>query len=282
MTLFRRSEHFKTNDFPRLEVLHHAAKKDIGASPLLLVHGAFAGAWCWEKSFLPWFAEMGFDVFAVSLRGHGESDGAEDLDHFGIDDYVEDLERVVDMLPSEPVIIGHSMGGFVAQKYIQTRGAKGLVLMASVPPTGMMGPAMSLAISKPSLLWQLGVVQACGMQHMTMDAVHAALFSDAVPLDLVSEYMPKFQNESSRACMDMYGLSLPFVAPLTGVPVKVLGAGKDLLVSTPHIHATAAMFGVVADIFYEMGHGMMLEPGWEDVASSILDWLEESGLAPKV
>lgn len=281
VTTFKPVQVYKTKASPKLEIIHHAPEKDIGGPPLLFIHGAFTGAWCWDENFLQWFADRGLHAYAVSLRGHGESEGHENLHSFGIDDYVEDVARAVATLPSPPVLIGHSMGGFIAQKYIINGDAAGMVLMASVPPSGLIGPAMTLAAIRPTLLWQIGAMQAHDEQYMTMEQVQAALFSDSVPVEVISKCMAKFQNESRRACMDMYGFDMPFAAPLTYAQVKVIGAGKDLLISTPHVYATAAMYGVAADIFPHLGHGIMLEPGWEEVTASILAWLQNKDIVPK-
>ncbi|WP_230371066.1 hypothetical protein [Paludibacterium denitrificans] len=53
----------------RLELVHEAAKggvTDKRHAPLLFVHGAYCGAWCWQQHFLPWFAARGYDCWAVS------------------------------------------------------------------------------------------------------------------------------------------------------------------------------------------------------------------------
>ncbi len=41
--------------------------------PLLFIHGAWHGAWCWDEHFLDFFANNGFHAVALSLRGHGNS-----------------------------------------------------------------------------------------------------------------------------------------------------------------------------------------------------------------
>ena len=56
-----------------LEVL--TAGKPSDRPPLLFVHGSFCGAWIWAEHFLPFFAEAGWECCAVSLRGHGGSEG---------------------------------------------------------------------------------------------------------------------------------------------------------------------------------------------------------------
>jgi pimeloyl-ACP methyl ester carboxylesterase len=57
----------------QLEVLTNI-KQVTQRSPILFVHGAWHGAWCWEN-FLPYFADRGYGAYAVSLRGHGASQG---------------------------------------------------------------------------------------------------------------------------------------------------------------------------------------------------------------
>src|SRR5512138_649157 len=88
-------------------------------TPLLFIHGMMHGAWCWEVHFLDYFAQHGFDAYAVNLRGHGNSDGWKHLRWTRIADFVDDVDVAVQQLPAAPVLIGHSMGGFVIQKYLE-------------------------------------------------------------------------------------------------------------------------------------------------------------------
>ncbi|MCA9946237.1 MAG: alpha/beta fold hydrolase, partial [Anaerolineales bacterium] len=62
-----------------LELLVHEPTQKAKNTPLLFIHGAWHGAWCWEEHFLPYFAERGYAVYAPSLRGHGQSSGQERL-----------------------------------------------------------------------------------------------------------------------------------------------------------------------------------------------------------
>ncbi|NDP38037.1 MAG: alpha/beta hydrolase [Rhodoferax sp.] len=60
-------------------------------------------------------------------------------------DYVGDVAQVARQLSAAPIVIGHSMGGLVVQKYLQMHGAPAGVLMASIPPTGVLRTALHLA-----------------------------------------------------------------------------------------------------------------------------------------
>ncbi|RLC08454.1 MAG: alpha/beta hydrolase, partial [Deltaproteobacteria bacterium] len=56
----------------KLEVISKYPKGKKHSVPILFIHGAFAGAWCWEEYFLPYFADHGYESHALSLRGHGK------------------------------------------------------------------------------------------------------------------------------------------------------------------------------------------------------------------
>lgn len=74
----------------------------------VLVHGAWLGAWCWDK-VIPLLEKSGHTAIALDLPGHGNSEVSihgQDIHTYA--DYVADVLRTQD----EPVIlVGHSMGG---------------------------------------------------------------------------------------------------------------------------------------------------------------------------
>ena len=123
-----------------IEVIARECAGESDAPPLLFVHGAGHGAWCWAEHFLDFFAEHGFDSYALSLRGHGRSGGRERLPWTSIADYVSDAEQVAAGLPRDPVLVGHSLGGRVVQKYLEAHEAPAAVLLAP-PRTARPGPA---------------------------------------------------------------------------------------------------------------------------------------------
>ncbi len=263
----------------RLEVISRYPEKDKGHKPLLFIHGAFVGAWCWEKHFLDWFAERGFEVHALSLRGHNGSPGTAGLHGHSISDYVEDVESVATCLGTEPVLIGHSMGGFVAQKYMERHKGAGMVLMASVPPTGAIGPSTTLAMTRPWLMYRVAMVEAFGTRDASAEMLKEAVFSDTLPTTETDEYLRLTQPESMMATLEMHGLNLPnFLGLIGSLPIKVMGAADDKLVAPIHIYATALTYGVEPEIFSGMSHGMMLEFDWEKVCDSIYKWLNDEGL----
>jgi len=257
----------------KLEVLHRAPRKATHSLPLVFVHGAYGAAWVWDEHFLPYFADNGYSAYALSLRGHGDSDGRNGLPQFRLGDYVDDLDRVLRRVGGRAVLIGHSMGGMVVQKMLHRRSVPAAVLMASVPPHGIIGSFCGMSLGNPRLLRELALMQAVGPQTVDVDGLRRALFSAAVPDEVLLSYLPRMQPESAAVILDLLGLDLPPSTRMLDVPVLVLGAERDAFVHEGGLEATARTYGTRAEIFPGMAHAMMLEPNWRDVADRIIEWL---------
>lgn len=244
--------------------------------PLLFVHGAFAGAWMWADHFLPWFAAQGFQAHAVSLRGHGESSGKDTLHRFGISDYVDDLETIIQELGMRPVLIGHSMGGYVVQRYIEQHAVPATVLLCSVPPQGLFAAQFHLVLRRPDLFFEIN--RLLSGHDVDLQIVKDALFAQDVEMAIVEKFYRTMQLESQRAIWDMTLFHLRSWNSLPTPPTLVLGAEDDLLVPAFLVQSTARTFGLSAKIFRHMGHGVTHEPNWQEVTSYIADWLCSQGL----
>jgi pimeloyl-ACP methyl ester carboxylesterase len=260
--------------FDGLEVIVRQPQGKSKPTPLLFIHGAYAAAWCWEEFFLPFFAERGYACYAVSVSGHGGSPGRDRLDSFGIDHYVKDVATVAGQLPVPPVLIGHSMGGMVAQKYLESHDAAGVALLSSVPPQGLWAAALGLAFQKPGLMSDLN--RLLGGGRVAFDTLRQAMFAQPVEQADLARWYRLMQPESHRAIWDMTLFNLPLKSRMRPAPLLVLGAEHDHLIPPSQVEMTARHYGVEAEIFDGMGHGLMLERDWERVAARILAWLPQA------
>ena len=259
--------------FGGLEVLTRFPPGEPRPVPLLFVHGAYTAAWCWEEHFLPFFAEAGYAAYAVSLRGHGRSGGREFLDSFSIADYVKDVATVVAELPAAPVLVGHSMGGMVVQKYLEQAAVPAAVLMCSVPPQGLMAAAFGMMFSQPGLMSDLNTLMGGG--EVALDTLRDALFAQPIGVEDLSRFYRWSQPESHRAIWDMSLFNLPHPSKIDASSLLIQGAELDHLMPASLVEMTARTYGVPATIFPGMGHGLMLERDWQKPAQHILDWLIE-------
>lgn len=265
-----------TARFGDLEVLCRMPAGTPHPTPLLFIHGAFTAAWCWEEHFLPHFANLGYASYAVSLSGHGGSRNRAFLDSYSLADYVADVADVADRLPAPPVLIGHSMGGMVVQKCLERQRVPAAVLMASVPPQGLLGSAFGLAFARPNMMGDLNRIMGGGQPDL--DTLREALFHEPVELVRLHQYYHLCQPESHRAIWDMSLFDLPALAHVALPPMLVLGAEHDMLIPPDQVRMTARRYDTEAHIVPRLGHGMMLESGWRIAADPLAAWLAAHGL----
>ncbi len=260
-----------------LELISKQPTARVNKTPLLFVHGAWHGAWCWDEFFLDYFAEKGYAAHALSLRGHGASDGKEKLRRARLADYVADVAQIAEGLPAPPIIISHSMGGMVTQKYLEMHAAPAAVLLASGPPTGIIPTTLRIARHHPWLFAKANLTMSLYPIVSTPKLAQEAFFSGEMPAEQAGRYFKMMGDESYFAFLDMLGLSLPKPNRIN-TPILVMGAEKDTIFTVDEVKKTAEIYGSEVVIFSNMAHDMMLESGWQDVADKILEWLNKLNL----
>ena len=255
----------------RLELLEAMPLAPEYPHPVLFLHGAFTGAWCWAEHFLACFAEQGFACYALSFRGHGASHGRDALMASGIQDYVEDVFEAVNRIGKPPVLVGHSMGGFVAQKYLEDAPVPALALLAPVPPQGLLASQLKLAFENPTLFAEMNTLLSRGRAFP--EVMQKALFSGPVQADKLVDWFRRTQPESQRAIWDMTLFALPWLWRLNRAPLLWLAAENDALVPVEQMRIGAGMIGAQVEVIPGLGHAMMLEAGWRTVADRVIEWL---------
>ncbi len=253
-----------------LEVIDKGSCTDAHPVPLLFVHGGWHGAWCWEH-FLDFFANAGYHAVAVSLRGHGSSPAPKPLHKVSIADYIDDVRAVADDLGGRPVLIGHSLGGFVIQRYLEQRTAPAAVLVGSVPPQGVVRLALRVWRRRPSMTMEAWTDRTLLKFLATPALAREYLFCADTPESVVQSCMRRTGAESVRAAMTDPMVRRVRIRRVT-TPILVLGAEHDGFVSVGDVRATARAYRTEPE-FFPMGHNMMLEPGWPEVAGRIDAWL---------
>ena len=214
-----------------LEVIDKGRFRDNRCAPVIFVHGGEHAAWCWDEHFLDFFAEHGYRALALSLRGHGASPTAKRLKTCSIADYVDDLRSVAAGLPVAPVVVGHSMGGFVVQKYLESSAAPAAVLMASVPPQGAFGFLTRQIRRHPWVAMRALATGKLVRMFNTPERARECFFSAHTPESEVLRCLARLQDESARVPIDMTLRSLPRTKRVRA-PMLVLGAEDDA--STTH------------------------------------------------
>lgn len=238
--------------------------------PLLLVPGMFAGAWyfaAWQRAL----AARGHPAWALELRGHHQSWPVPALGRVSVTEYVDDALAAARHL-GRPAVIGHSMGGLVAQKVAEADAARALVLVAAAPPAGIpaVGAAAALRMTRylPAMLLSQPLVPRRG----DLDAV----VFNRTPESERDAIAARYVAESGRAARELaFGAAATRVdASRVRCPVLVLAGASDRFVPARVARRLARRYGAAHRQFPGMGHLVVSEPGWEAVVAHVADWLE--------
>ena len=229
---------------------------------ILFVHGMAHGAWCWEEHFIPYFEKLGYNCVAFDLPGH-EVQGSTRRISYSLGDYVNALHRVVADLEAPPVIIGHSMGGMILQKFLQKGSCKKAILLASVPPSGVLMASLRVLTKFPGAIPYLFQLNLLGV----FKKYPQLMFNDK---ELCVRYSPKMCSESILAYL---GLMLPF-HHRTSVPILVVGGSADGLITVQEFADTAKYYKAKLEIIEGGSHDLMLDKDFAKTADAIISWLK--------
>lgn len=231
------------------------------ATPILMAHGSSHGWWAWRK-WQPFFAAAGWPTYALSFRNHLGSDAVAESEYLtlGIQAYVDDLVAVMDWLGAPVVLMGHSLGGIVAQKAAEGRDVAGLVLAASIGPSqiGVQRPGPMPPLDKPVM--------------PSKAEARSRWLHDPWPDDRFEEFYACLAPESPGV-LAWSGSGRTEVDPAQiDCPILVVGGAEDRSY-VPQAERLAKVYG--ADWFEQpdVGHDMMLEAGAIDVAQGVNRWL---------
>lgn len=256
---------------PALQMLHARADRP-DAPAMLLVHGAYTSAQCWAPTFMPYFRSRGYDVYAVSLRGHGASEGKSSLDVAGLSDYLDDIQRAACRIGRLPVLVGSSMGGLLVQRWLAAgRAAKAAVLIGSVPPSGLSAAAMQMAFSNPQAFAELAKLAIAGRVNPRLMGLLSAN-----PLEdrLLKPFYRELGRESTRAMWESTW------APMVGwinsrCPVLAVHGEEDRMVPVESLRTMSTRLNAEVVRLPGVGHLPMIDNEWAKAAEVIDGWLQK-------
>jgi len=239
--------------------------------PVLFVHGYFATSSVFSM-WLPFFAARGGPAYAMNLRGRSGSRPSIDIGSVSIDDFVDDASAVAKHL-GEPAVVGHSMGGLIAQRLAERGEVHAAVLVSPAPPRGISVMSPRLAVKQlkylPSILRSRPVAPARDdLRDVVLNRVSAEL-QDAMLDQLVPD--------SGRAGKEMSITGVPVDQTRVHCPMLVIGARDDRFIPVKIAERVARRYGAPIQILEGHGHMSIVEPGWETLADTIDRWIQEQG-----
>jgi len=248
------------------------------AKNIVMIHGANEGGWCFER-FKAVFEDLGFNCHAPDLVGHGEraTDGGKTLVGVGMADYRAELEAFLDTVPPRPVLLGHSMGGVLAQQLAAQGRPSALIMVAPAPRSGILPPTEA----EKKLDQDLMGLGAFWQSVINPDFSLARIYTlNRVPEAEQRAVFDRFGPESGRAFFEMFfwmfdrARATAVDTDAVTCPVLCLVGSDDKIVSPQTARETARPYRNAT--FWELdghGHMLVLEPGAEAIAQRIADWI---------
>ena len=249
---------------------------------IVMIHGMWGGGWNWEN-YQKFFEGKGYHCLTPTLRFHDVDPKAPPHPQLGTTsllDYAKDLEKEIRKLDTVPILMGHSMGGLLAQ-ILGSRGlAKALVLLTPAAPRGVNALKISVIKSFWSVPTKWGFWRK-PMRPTFAEAVYSMLH--LLPSEKQKEIFDKFVYESGRAACEI-GLTFFDSKRASNVddskitcPVLVIAGAQDRITPASVVRKVAEKYKAVST-YQELAnhaHWLIVEPGWQEITEYIADWLNQ-------
>ncbi|MEZ4617340.1 MAG: alpha/beta fold hydrolase [Caldilineaceae bacterium] len=222
------------------------------SAPIVLVHGAWHGGWCWRK-LVPLLRAAGHELFAPTLTGLGER--AHLLNpQVGLDTHIDDIAALLEYEDLHNVIlVGHSYGGMVITGVAERAASRlaGLVyldafvpqdgqsLLDTLPDGGATVRAQAAAVGEswkvPVPVGTFGVTDESDIQWLTARLTPQPLKSFTEPVRLTTQAartLPRTYilcRQDQTTIFDIHAEQ----AKQVGWNVHELRTGHDAMISVP-------------------------------------------------
>lgn len=264
-------------------------------NPVIFIHGLWIHASAWQ----PWmdlFTERGYAVSAPGWPGDADTvaatrDNADALNDVGIGEVVDHYAQLIDSAggkhETRPVIVGHSLGGLIAQELLALGYAAAAVAIDPAPIKGVKAlPLAQLRSAFPVLgnpanrhravsltPKQFHYAFGNAITEEESDALHARWTIPGPGRPLFEDAAANFVRHSPAAVDTHLAERGPLL--LTSgtedhtVPLKV----------TKEVYGLYGKGGSDTEFheFEGRGHSLTIDGGWRDVADVTLAWLDGKG-----
>ena len=252
-------------------VLHSFPGRKGAGRPLLFLHGAWHGPWYWHP-LAKRLAAAGRKCLLLELPGHGENPwplpGLTSLN-----DYAGLAAKAAGK--HSPVLVGHSMGGWLAQKILE-RADLPAALLAPLPPGGLPKPSFLRLLAA----YPLAMSRALAGRPVAMSgpAMYQRLFKGSDDGFRAGDDFPLLSAEPARTALEM-GLGFCRAAPPRGRAPRLLLAAEDDYFVPPRRQARLAKsLGAEYQMLAGTGHHLIRGDKGGQVAGIMEEWLTRHNL----
>ncbi len=248
--------------------------------PVVMIHGAFCGPWAFEKFRMP-FERRGYAVYVPTLRHHDEGGNPPAaLGTTSLTDFAADLTAFIASLDAPPVLVGHSMGGLLAQMLATRVPVRAAILLAPSAPWGVL-PSTVFEIASAQAMFLAGdfwnqtlkpsywIAKQNSLDKLS-SADRRAVFDRFVPESGLATFETMHWALDTRRAADVRARDVT-------CPIFAISGAEDRINSPATVRRLAQRYRGRArfDELEGHSHWLLSEPGWEKIAERVLAWLDE-------
>jgi pimeloyl-ACP methyl ester carboxylesterase len=260
----------------------------VSNQPVVFIHGLWIHSAAWE----PWatlYRREGYDPVVAGWPGDSPTVEATRRDGdrvggYGVADVVEHYRNVIASLAARPVVVGHSFGGLIAQRLLDSGDAAAAVAVDPAPIKGVTKlPLSQIRSTLPVLRSKANRGKAVTLTERQFRYAIA----NAIPREEARALYEKWSIpapgkplfEVVGAKKDPASPTAVDVANATRGPLLIIGAERDHIVAESVTRQAAELqstSGAVTDyhVFAGRGHSLVIDSRWRDVADYTLGWIK--------
>jgi pimeloyl-ACP methyl ester carboxylesterase len=260
----------------------------IPSKSVVFIHGLWLHATSWD-SWVELFNQAGYNAIAPGWPGEPDTveqarQRPELVAGTSIDDVTAHYKNIVDSLDANPILIGHSFGGLIAEKLL----GEGIgVAAVAIDPAQIKGvlplPLAQLRSALPALANPTNLHKSValtekefrfGFGNALTEQESDELFATwAIP----SPARPLFQ--AAVANFTLHSQAKVNTGNETRGPLLLISGLEDHTVPDVTTRSTLKQYRhstAVTELkqFEGRGHSLTIDHGWKEVADAILEWLQ--------
>lgn len=257
-------------------------------TPVIFIHGLWLHASSWDE-WLKQFEHAGYETMAPGWPGDEPTVNAsrkhpEQVANHGINSVTEHYANIIRNSGIKPVVVGHCLGGLVAQKLLAQDLAAAAVAIDPAQPKGVFRMHMTQLRSVLPVLRSPGqITRANSLSREQFKEI----FANAVPVKEVDMLYDKYTIPAPGRPLfqAMFANLAPHAEARVQLdadrgPLLIIGGEKDQMVPEITSHGIYDLYKkkshTVNDYkaFADRGHSITIDHGWPEVANYTLAWLD--------